>query len=40
MSNLESLGNEDVLEKKINIRAFDYKLCNTKKYYEGAVMQR
>ena len=40
MSNPESLGNKAVLEKKINIRASDYKLCDKKNYYEGSVIRR
>lgn len=37
---LESLGNKAVLEKKINIRASDYKFADKKKYYEGFVNSR
>ena len=33
--NLESLGNKAILEKKINIRASDYRFDDKKKYYEG-----
>lgn len=32
---LESLGNKSILEKKINIRASDYRFEDKKKYYEG-----
>lgn len=32
---LESLGNKVLLEKKINIRASDYRFEDKKKYYEG-----
>lgn len=32
---LESLGNKSILEKNINIRAADYRLCDKKKYYTG-----
>ena len=32
---LESLGNKSLLEKKINIRASDFRFCDKKKYYEG-----
>lgn len=34
-SKVESLGNKSVLEKRINIRASDYKFCDKVKYYEG-----
>ena len=33
--NLEILGNKALLEKRINIRASDYRLCDKKKYYDG-----
>ena len=33
--NLESLGNKALLEKKINIRAADYRFTDKKKYYLG-----
>ena len=33
--NLEALGNKALLEKRINIRASDYKFCDKKKYYVG-----
>lgn len=32
---LESLGNKSILEKKVNIRASDYRFGDKKKYYEG-----
>ncbi len=32
---LEKLGNKSLLEKRINIRASDYKFVDKKKYYEG-----
>lgn len=34
-ANLEALGNKALLEKKINIRAADYRLSDKRKYYEG-----
>ena len=33
--NVEKLGNKSLLEKKINIRASDYKFVDKIKYYEG-----
>lgn len=33
--NLEALGNKALLEKRINIRASDYRFCDKKKYYKG-----
>jgi len=33
--NLESLGNKSLLEKRINIRASDYRFSDKKKYYKG-----
>lgn len=33
--NLESIGNKALLEKRINIRAADYKFADKIKYYEG-----
>ena len=33
--NLESLGNKAILEKRINIRASDYRFADKKKYYLG-----
>lgn len=38
--NLEALGNKSLLEKKINIRASDYKFIDKKKYYEGFTNSR
>ena len=37
---LESLGNKALLEKRINIRAADYRLCDKKKYYSGYTNSR
>lgn len=34
-ANLESLGNKVLLEKRINIRAADYRFIDKKKYYKG-----
>ena len=34
-SNVESLGNKALLEKRINIRASDYRFDDKKKYYKG-----
>jgi uncharacterized protein with ParB-like and HNH nuclease domain len=34
-SNLEALGNKSILEKRINIRAADYRFADKKKYYNG-----
>lgn len=34
-SNLESLGNKSLLEKRINIRASDYRFVDKIKYYQG-----
>lgn len=33
--NVESLGNKALLEKRINIRASDYRFSDKKKYYVG-----
>ena len=33
--NLERLGNKSLLEKRINIRASDYRFIDKKKYYVG-----
>ena len=33
--NIESLGNKSLLEKRINIRASDYKFSDKTKYYIG-----
>lgn len=35
--NLESLGNKMILEKKINIRAADYKFADKCRYYKGFI---
>jgi hypothetical protein len=35
VQNLELLGNKSLLEKKINIRASDYRFDDKKKYYKG-----
>ncbi len=35
--NLEALGNKALLEKRVNIRAADYKFPDKRKYYEGYV---
>lgn len=35
LNNIESLGNKALLEKKINIRASDYRFSDKKKYYLG-----
>ena len=40
MKNLETLGNKALLEKRINIRASDYRFADKKKYYEGFVNSR
>lgn len=34
-SNLEALGNKALLEKRVNIRAADYRFPDKRKYYEG-----
>ena len=36
ISNLESLGNKSLLEKRINIRASDYRFVDKIKYYLGS----
>lgn len=38
--NLEALGNKALLEKRINIRAADYRFVDKKKYYVGFVNGR
>ncbi len=38
--NLEALGNKALLEKRINIRASDYRFADKKKYYEGYINSR
>jgi uncharacterized protein with ParB-like and HNH nuclease domain len=35
INNLDSLGNKSLLEKKINIRASDYRFSDKKRYYNG-----
>lgn len=35
--NLESIGNKSLLEKRINIRASDYRFDDKKKYYQGYI---
>ncbi len=34
-ANLEALGNKALLEKRLNIRAADYRFADKRKYYEG-----
>ncbi|MBQ9631167.1 MAG: DUF1524 domain-containing protein [Treponema sp.] len=38
--NLEALGNKALLEKRINIRASDYKFEAKKKYYVGFTTEK
>lgn len=38
--NLEALGNKAMLEKRINIRASDYRFEDKKKYYSGYINSR
>ena len=38
--NLEALGNKALLEKRINIRASDYRFEDKKKYYQGYINNR
>lgn len=38
--NVEKLGNKSLLEKRINIRASDYRFEDKKKYYEGFITSR
>lgn len=40
LENLEALGNKSLLEKRINIRASDYRFEDKKKYYKGFVNAR
>ena len=40
VKNLESLGNKAILEKRINIRASDYRFLDKVKYYQGFINQR
>lgn len=37
---IDSLGNKSILEKRINIRASDYRFCDKKKYYQGYQASR
>ena len=39
-SNLEKLGNKALLEKKVNIRASDYRFSDKIKYYQGFVTSK
>ena len=39
-NNLESLGNKAVLEKRINIRAAEYRFDDKRKYYQGFLTAR
>ena len=39
-SKVESLGNKAILEKRINIRASDYRFEDKKKYYQGYITDR
>ena len=39
-NNLESLGNKAVLEKRINIRAAEYRFDDKRKYYQGFMTAR
>ena len=34
-SKVEKIGNKSMLEKRINIRASDYRFCDKKKHYQG-----
>ena len=36
-SNLDALGNKALLEKRVNIRASDYRFPDKRKYYEGTL---
>lgn len=38
--NMEILGNKSILEKRINIRASDYRFADKKKYYQGYINAR
>ena len=40
VKNIEVLGNKSILEKKINIRASDYRFVDKAKYYRGEVLDR
>ena len=37
IKNVETLGNKALLEKRINIRASDYKFIDKKQYYKGFI---
>lgn len=37
---MELLGNKSILEKRINIRASDYRFEDKKKYYRGYINKR
>ena len=37
---IDLLGNKAILEKRINIRASDYRFIDKKKYYKGYINQR
>ena len=39
-NNIDSLGNKSILEKKINIRASDYRFCDKIKYYHGFTTKK
>lgn len=40
VNNIEALGNKAILEKRINIRASDYRFEDKKKYYQGFTNAR
>ncbi|MGN0028142.1 MAG: DUF1524 domain-containing protein [Marinilabiliaceae bacterium] len=40
VNNIECLGNKAFLEKRINIRASDYRFADKKKYYKGFTTER
>lgn len=40
VKNLEAIGNKALLEKRINIRAADYRFGDKVKYYEGFINSR
>lgn len=40
VKNLEALGNKALLEKRINIRAADYRFADKVKYYQGFTNSR
>lgn len=39
-NNIDSLGNKSILEKKINIRASDYRFSDKIKYYQGFTTKK